>query len=89
MSDELKTPDNVAAPPEDAEKTSSGLASKVLAEGCCTDRPGPRDTVKVHYTGWQASDGKMFDSSVKRGEQISFPLNQVIKGWTEGLQLIT
>jgi FKBP-type peptidyl-prolyl cis-trans isomerase len=88
MSDELKTPDDVAAAPADAEKTASGLGSKVLKEGCCTDHPGPRDTVKVHYTGWQVSDGKMFDSSVKRGEQITFPLNQVIPGWTEGVQLM-
>lgn len=88
MSDPLQAPADVSAAPADAEKTTSGLSSKVLTEGTGSARPGERDTVKVHYTGWQASDGKMFDSSVKRGEQISFPLNQVIPGWTEGLQLM-
>lgn len=88
MSDPLETPVDVSAAPFDAEKTASGLASKVLIEGSGSDYPSERDTVKVHYTGWQVSDGKMFDSSVKRGEQISFPLNQVIRGWTEGVQLM-
>ena len=41
----------------------------------------------MHYTGW-TTDGKMFDSSVTRGEPSTFPLNQVIKGWTEGVQLM-
>jgi peptidylprolyl isomerase len=45
--------------------------------------------VTVHYTGWQASDGRMFDSSVQRGEPATFPLDGVIPGWTEGLQLMT
>lgn len=88
MSDPLQAPADVSAAPADAEKTASGLASKVLSEGTGSEHPSERDTVKVHYTGWQASDGKMFDSSVKRGEQISFPLNQVIRGWTEGVQLM-
>ena len=49
--------------------------------------PAATDTVEVHYTGWK-TDGEMFDSSVKRGSPTSFPLNGVIKGWTEGLQLM-
>ncbi|MGJ8696540.1 MAG: FKBP-type peptidyl-prolyl cis-trans isomerase [Verrucomicrobiaceae bacterium] len=86
--DPFKAPDDVAAAPEDAEKTESGLASKVLQKGTGTESPSARDTVKVHYTGWQSSDGSMFDSSKKRGQAASFPLNQVIPGWTEGLQLM-
>ena len=82
-----KAPDDVAAAPKDAEKTASGLASKVLAKGGGKDHPKATDTVTVHYSGW-TTDGKMFDSSVTRGEPTSFPLNQVIKGWTEGLQLM-
>ena len=50
-------------------------------------KPGATSQVTVHYTGW-TTDGKMFDSSVARGEPSSFGLNQVIKGWTEGLQLM-
>ncbi|MBW7904161.1 MAG: peptidylprolyl isomerase [Phycisphaerae bacterium] len=68
-----------------AQRTASGLVSFVLREG---DGPSPKptDTVKVHYTGWLL-DGTEFDSSVKRGP-IEFPLNGVIKGWTEGVGLM-
>jgi peptidylprolyl isomerase len=78
----------VAAPPADAEKTASGLATKVLQKGTGTEHPAKQDVVKVHYTGWMAANGKMFDSSVVRGQPISFALNQVIPGWTEGVQLM-
>jgi FKBP-type peptidyl-prolyl cis-trans isomerase len=81
------TPTDVAAPPADAAKTASGLASKVLKAGTGTKKPAAADTVTVHYSGW-TTDGKMFDSSVQRGRPASFPLNGVIKGWTEGLQLM-
>ncbi|OYV05238.1 MAG: FKBP-type peptidylprolyl isomerase [Verrucomicrobiales bacterium VVV1] len=82
-----ETPSDVAAAPADAEKTSSGLASKVLAKGTGTTHPKASDTVTVHYSGW-TTDGKLFDSSVKRGEPTSFPLTGVIAGWTEGVQLM-
>lgn len=82
-----ETPQDVAAAPADAEKTKSGLASKVLSAGTGDKKPAASDTVKVHYSGW-TSDGKMFDSSVSRGEPASFPLSGVIPGWTEGLQLM-
>jgi len=83
-----ETPADVKAAPEDAEKTKSGLASKVLKPGTGTEKPVAADTVTVHYCGW-TTDGKKFDSSLDRGQPTSFPLNQVIKGWTEGLQLMT
>lgn len=86
--DPFQAPENVAAPPADAIKSESGLASLVLRKGTGTENPSATDTVKVHYTGWKASDGEMFDSSLKRGQPASFPLNQVIKGWTEGVQLM-
>ncbi|MEI6605329.1 MAG: FKBP-type peptidyl-prolyl cis-trans isomerase [Verrucomicrobiota bacterium] len=82
-----ETPADVAAAPADAAKTASGLASKVLKNGSGTKKPAAADTVTVHYSGW-TTDGKLFDSSVKRGQPTSFPLNGVIKGWTEGLQLM-
>ncbi|HCP46392.1 MAG TPA: peptidylprolyl isomerase, partial [Deltaproteobacteria bacterium] len=83
----IPAPSDVAAAPADATTTASGLAYKVLQAGTGTEHPGPSSKVTVHYTGW-TTDGKMFDSSVVRGETISFPLNGVIKGWTEGVQLM-
>jgi peptidylprolyl isomerase len=80
-------PEDVAAPPEDAERTASGLASKVLVKGSGSDHPKATSKVTVHYTGW-TTDGAMFDSSVTRGQPATFPLNRVIPGWTEGLQLM-
>ena len=87
MAQDIPAPADVAAPPEDAEVTESGLASKVLTAGDGTTHPDANDVVEVHYSGW-TTDGKMFDSSVKRGKTAQFPLNRVIKGWTEGLQLM-
>lgn len=81
------TPVDVAAPPADATTTGSGLAYKVLRAGTGTQKPNRRSTVEVHYSGW-TSDGKMFDSSINRGETATFPLDGVIRGWTEGLQLM-
>ncbi len=83
----IPAPPDVAAPPADATKTPSGLASKVISPGTGKDHPGPADKVKVNYTGWTKS-GQMFDSSLTRGEPASFVLSGVIKGWTEGLQLM-
>jgi FKBP-type peptidyl-prolyl cis-trans isomerase len=83
----IPAPPDVAAPPADAAKTASGLASKVITAGTGKDHPGPTDKVKVHYTGW-TKGGQMFDSSVSRGEPITFPLNAVIPGWTEGVALM-
>jgi FKBP-type peptidyl-prolyl cis-trans isomerase len=82
-----KAPADVKAAPEDAEKTASGLASKVLEKGKGTTHPAPTDNVSVHYSGW-TTDGKLFDSSVTRGTPATFPLNRVIPGWTEGVQLM-
>ena len=68
-------------------ETQSGLQYQVLTEGSGTEHPGAKDRVKVHYHG-TLLDGTVFDSSVERGEPISFGLNQVIPGWTEGVQLM-
>ncbi|MEO8257980.1 MAG: FKBP-type peptidyl-prolyl cis-trans isomerase [Acidobacteriota bacterium] len=83
----IPAPPDVKAAPADAAKTSSGLASKVLTKGTGTAHPRGNDEVTVHYTGW-TTDGKMFDSSVARGAPSSFPLDRVIAGWTEGVQLM-
>ena len=71
----------------DMKTTPSGLKYQVLKQGPGTVSPKATDTVKVHYHG-TLLDGTVFDSSVQRGQPISFPLNGVIPGWTEGLQLM-
>lgn len=71
---------------EQTTATSTGLAVQHLVEGT-GKQPGATDMVTVHYAGWTLS-GDLFDSSYGRGESISFGLNQVIAGWTEGLQLM-
>ncbi len=82
-----RAPSDVKAAPADAKKTASGLAYKVIKPGTGGRHPKASDKVTVHYTGW-TTDGKMFDSSVVRGEPIQFPLDGVIAGWTEGVALM-
>lgn len=72
---------------EGVKETPSGLQYKVIIEGSGA-KPKATDTVNVHYHG-TLINGNVFDSSVQRGQPISFPLNQVISGWTEGLQLMS
>lgn len=83
----IPAPADVEKPPADSTKTASGLSFKVLQPGTGTAKPGPGDLVTVHYTGW-TTDGKMFDSSVARNAPSTFPVNRVIKGWGEGVQLL-
>lgn len=71
---------------EDVKVTPSGLHYRVIKEGDGAT-PSETDEVTVHYTG-KLLNGTVFDSSVNRGEPTTFPLNRVIKGWTEGLQLM-
>tara|TARA_R110002153_G_scaffold198011_1_gene351509 strand:+ start:438 stop:908 length:471 start_codon:yes stop_codon:yes gene_type:complete len=72
---------------EDVLETASGLQYQVLQKGEGSAHPSSSSTVKVHYHG-MLLDGTVFDSSVERDAPISFPLNQVISGWTEGVQLM-
>jgi FKBP-type peptidyl-prolyl cis-trans isomerase len=83
----IPAPPDVAAAPADAVRTSSNLASKVLQTGTGTRHPRPNSQVTVHYTGW-STNGEMFDSSVVRGEPSTVGLDDVIPGWTEGVQLM-
>ena len=72
--------------PKTFETTASGLQYRILRKGTGTN-PKATNKVEVHYHGW-LDNGKVFDSSYQRGESIDFPLNQVIPGWTEGMQLV-
>jgi FKBP-type peptidyl-prolyl cis-trans isomerase len=83
----LPPPPDVAAPPPTSLKASSGLSTRVLRAGTGQRHPRASDTVVVHYTGW-TTDGTMFDSSVQRGQPSEFQVNEVIRGWTEGLQMM-
>ncbi len=76
--------DNDAA--KEFTETKSGLSYRILRQGTGA-APKATNTVRVHYHGW-LDNGKVFDSSYRRNEDISFGLNQVIKGWTEGMQLV-
>lgn len=83
---ERTAPGQVAFPDAEFSETSSGLRYRVLRDGS-DRRPASTDIVISHYKGW-LDDGTIFDSSYRSGQPIDFPLNQVIPGWTEGLQLI-
>ena len=80
-------PSDVAAPPANASVTQSGLASVVLTEGTGDRHPSPTSWVRVHYSGW-TTDGELFDSSLRTGKSATLPLDRVIDGWTEGMQLM-
>jgi FKBP-type peptidyl-prolyl cis-trans isomerase len=82
------TPGDVANPPGDAKKSAKGVFYKVLKTGKGGPKPTPNDSVRVHYTGW-TTDGRMFDSSVIKGEPAEFNLRGVIAGWTEGIPLMS
>lgn len=83
----IPTPADIAQAPADAEKTVSGLVSKVIEAGTGKTHPARTDRVTVDYSGW-TTDGKMFDSSLPTGKKATFSLDKVIAGWTEGVQLM-
>lgn len=76
-------------PPADARTTESGLAYQELEPGTGANRPDENDLVVVHYSGWRSEDGQLFDSSLARGKPALLPLEAVIEGWSEGLQLMS
>jgi peptidylprolyl isomerase len=80
-------PADVAAPPADAERTPSGLLSKVLAPGTGTQRVDNDDHVVVHYSGWTA-DGRLFDSTHLRGKTVEIPIADTVSGFRQGVQLM-
>jgi len=81
-------PKDVTAPPASATRTESGLVYRVLTRGTGTERPGPMTVVDIHYNAW-TTDGKLFDSSIRRGKPVTARVDGVIAGLTEALQLMT
>jgi len=81
------TPPNVKTIPYESEKSKSGLAWMPLKAGKGVIKPSAVSVVRVHYTGWR-TNGVIFDSTIVSGEPAEFPLDQVIKGWSEGLQMM-
>ncbi len=84
--DEL--PASEVAVPADGEKSTTGLVSKLIRKGSSNEKAEATDVVTVHYTGW-SSEGRLFDSSVVRGPASTFPLDKVMAGWRECVQLMT
>ena len=86
--DPTRAPPDVAAPPADAIRTASGLAYKVLERGKrAPGTPSAMDHVRVHYTGWTPA-GQVFDSSLHKDKPATFPLQNLIAGWREGILLM-
>ncbi|MCE9577527.1 MAG: FKBP-type peptidyl-prolyl cis-trans isomerase [Deltaproteobacteria bacterium] len=81
-------PKDLAAPPKDAQKTALGVFYKVIKPGTGTQHPTATDQIKVHYTEW-TTDGRLVDSTVVRDKPAEFVVSAVIKGWTDGLQVMT
>lgn len=86
--DPAPAPVDVASIPAGANKTASGLAYRVVKKGSGSGHPTLQSMITIDYSGW-TPDGKLFDSSITRGEKASFPLNGLIKGWQEGVQLMS
>lgn len=82
-----RPPADVAAAPRDAKRTRSGLAYRVLRKANGKTKPSAHDHVEVSYSAW-TTDGVLFDSSVVRGKPVTVPIDRLIPGWAEGLQLM-
>ena len=88
VSERLLPPDNLRLPPSGAIRTPSGLRYVVLQKGKGTGHPLPSNTIVIDYVGWDFK-GRMFDSSLTRGEPAKFELTNLIKGWQEGVPLMS
>lgn len=82
-----RAPAEISKPPASAARTASGLAYRFVQRSGKTLRPGPHDRVTVHYSAW-TQDGKLVDSSVVAGKPRTVPVDRLIPGWAEGLQLM-
>jgi peptidylprolyl isomerase len=82
-----EAPPDVKAPPRSAHRTPSGLAYKLVKKGWGHEHPNKNEVVVVHYNAW-TPDGKLFDSTRARGQQMTIPLSGAMPGWAEGLKLM-
>lgn len=85
---QMLAPDNLRLPPSNAIRTVSGLRYVILKKGSGKTHPTASSTVEIDYTGWDFQ-GRVFDSSLPRGKPSSFQLSGLIKGWQEGVQLMS
>jgi peptidylprolyl isomerase len=88
VADRLLPPDNLRLPPADAVRTASGLRYVILKRGKSGAHPLPSSTIVIDYTGWDFQ-GRVFDSSLPRLQPSRFPLTGLIKGWQEGVLLMS
>jgi hypothetical protein len=86
--DPAPAPPDVAAVPATANKTATGLAYRVIKKGTGAGHPTLQSVITIDYSGW-TPDGKLFDSSITRGQKAVFPLNGLISGWKEGLTMMS
>jgi peptidylprolyl isomerase len=84
---DVTPPGDLNMPPPEAKRTSSLLVYRVLSPGTGTHPPGPRDKIKIHYSGWTA-DGELFDSTRHRGRPAILDVDKMIPGWSEAVQLM-
>lgn len=88
LAERLQPPDNLRLPPANAVRTASGLRFVVLQRGKGGAHPNPTSTIEIDYVGWDFQ-GRMFDSSLPRGAPSRFPLSSLIRGWQEGVPLMS
>ena len=88
VAERLLPPDNLRLPPADAVRTASGLRYVILKRGKAGEHPVPSSTIVIDYTGWDFQ-GRVFDSSLSRPQPSRFPLTGLIKGWQEGVLLMS
>ncbi len=88
IEERLLPPDNLRLPPANALRTESGLRYLVLKHGASKTHPVPSSVIEIDYTGWDFQ-GRMFDSSLPRGKPARFPLSGLIRGWQEGVLLMS
>ena len=88
LAERLQPPDNLRLPPANAIRTASGLRYVVLQRGKGGPHPNPASTIEIDYVGWDFQ-GHVFDSSLPRGAPSRFPLSSLIKGWQEGVLLMS